>query len=100
MASNQMEAICNRGWRLASSNQGENVGTNSLDDLVLKDLMKVLKANALKHVGTILTLMKMWRFGVSHVDQDLYVCFLSGLIMGKTSLKIVIHVVDHFPSTC
>jgi len=33
------------------------VGTNSL-----VDLMKVLEAIALEHVGTMLTLMKMWRF--------------------------------------
>jgi len=72
------------------------VGTNSLDDLVLEDLMKVHEAIGLKHVGTMLTLMKMWRFDVSRVDQALYACSLSGLIMGKTSLKIVIHVVDHF----
>jgi len=36
---------------LASSNQGENVSTNSLDDLVLEDLMKVHEAIALEHVG-------------------------------------------------
>jgi len=58
--------------------------------------MKVLETIALKHVRTMLTLMKMWRCDVSCVDQALYVCSLSGLIMGKTSLKIVIHVVDYF----
>jgi len=91
-----MEAICNGGWRLASLNQGENVGTNCLDDLVLKYLMKVLEVISLEYVGTMLTLMKMWRFNVSHVDQALYVCSLLGLTMGKTSLKIVILVVDHY----
>jgi len=40
--------------------------------------------------------MKIWRFDVSRVNQALYVCSLSGLIIGKTSLKIVIHVVDQF----
>jgi len=83
-------------WRLASSNKGENVGTKSLDDLVLKDLMQVLEAIALEHVGTMVTLMKMLRFDVSHADQALYACSVSRLIMGKTSLKIVIHVLDHF----
>ena len=58
--------------------------------------MKVLEVIALEHVGTMLTLMKMWRFDVSRVDQALYACSLSGLFMGKTSLKIVIHVVNHF----
>jgi len=45
------------------------VGTNSLDDLVLEDLMKLLEAIALEHVRTMLTLMKIWRFDVSRVDQ-------------------------------
>ena len=36
--------------RLASSNQGEIVSINDLDDLVLEDLMKIHKAIALKHV--------------------------------------------------
>jgi len=63
---------------------------------VLEDLMKVHEVIALEHVGTMLTSMKMWRFDVLRVDQTLYVCFLSGLIMGKTSLKIVFHVVDYF----
>jgi len=58
--------------------------------------MKVLEAIALKHIGTLLTLMKMWRFDVSRVDQALYTCSPSRLIMGNTSLKIVIHIVDHF----
>jgi len=58
--------------------------------------MKVLEAITLEHVRTMLTLMEIWRFDVSHVDQALYVCSLSRLIMGKPSLKIVIHVVDHF----
>jgi len=40
--------------------------------------------------------MKLLRFGVSRVDQVLYACSLSGLSIGKTNLKIVIHVVDHF----
>jgi len=44
------------------------VGTNNLDDLVLEDLIKVLEVIALKHVGTMLTLMKIWRFDVSCVD--------------------------------
>ena len=42
-----------------------------------------------------LTLMKIWRFDVTHVDQVLYARPLSGLIMGKTNLKIVIHFVHH-----
>jgi len=62
---------------------GVCVGTNSLDDLVLEDLMKVIEVNALEHVGTMLTLMKMWRFDISRVDKDLYVCSRSGLIMEK-----------------
>jgi len=83
-------------WRLASSNQGENVGTNSLDDLVPEDLMKVHEAIALEHVGTMPTLMKMWRLDDSCVNQALCACSLSGLFMGKTSLKNCILVVDHF----
>jgi len=59
-------------------------------------LIKVLEAIALEHVGTMHTLMKMWRFGVSRVDQALCECSLFGLFIGKTSLKIVIHLVDHF----
>jgi len=35
------------------------VGTNSLEDLVLNDLMKVHEAIALDHVETMLKLMKM-----------------------------------------
>jgi len=58
--------------------------------------MKVLETIALEHVGTMLTLMKIWRFDVSRVDQALYACSPSGLIMGKTSLKIVIYNIDHF----
>jgi len=58
--------------------------------------MKVLGVIALEHVGTMLTLMKIWRSNVSRVDQALCVCSPSGLIMGKSSLKIVVHVVDHF----
>jgi len=50
---------------------------------VLEDLMKVIEVNALEHVGTMLTLMKMWRFDISRVDKDLYVCSRSGLIMEK-----------------
>jgi len=42
-----------------------------------------------------LTLMKIWRFDVTRVDQALYACPLSGSIMEKTSLKIVIHFVNH-----
>jgi len=72
------------------------IGTNNLNDLVLEDLMKVLEVIALEHVGTMLTLMKIWRFDVSRVDQALYACSLSRLIMGKTRLRIVIPVVDHF----
>jgi len=53
------------------------VGTNSLYDLVLEDLMKVHEVIALEHVGTMLTLMKMSRFDVSRVDQVLYACSLS-----------------------
>jgi len=67
----------------------QSVGKNSLEDLVLE-------AIALEHVGTMLTMIKMWKFDVSHVDQALYLCSLSGLFMGKTSLKIVINVVDYF----
>jgi len=67
-----------------------------LDDLVLEDLMKVLKAIALEHFGTMFSLMKIWRLDVSRVDQALYACSLSRSFMGKTSLKIVFHVVDHF----
>ena len=63
---------------------------------MLKDLMKVLEVIALEYVGTLLTLLKLWTFDVSRVDQALYTCSLFGLMMGKTSLKIVIHVVDHF----
>jgi len=63
---------------------------------VLEVLIKVLEVIALEHVGTMLTLMKIWRFDVSCVDQALYVCSLSGLFMEQTNLKIVIHVVDHF----
>ena len=63
---------------------------------MLEDLMKVHEAIALEHVGTMLTLMKIWRFDVSRVDQALYACSLYGLFMGLTSLNIVIHVVDHF----
>jgi len=75
------------------------IGTNSLDDLVLEHLMKVLEVITLEHVGTMLTLMKMWRFDVSRVDQALYACSISRLFMGKTSLKIVINVIDHFALT-
>jgi len=53
---------------------------------VLEDLMKSHEAIALEDVGTMFTLMKMWRFDVSHVDQALCVCSISGLFMGKTSL--------------
>ena len=42
-----------------------------------------------------LVLMKIWRFDVTQVDQALYTRPLSGSIIGKTSLKIVIHIVDH-----
>jgi len=42
-----------------------------------------------------LTLMKIWRFDDARVDQALYACPLFGSITGKTSLKIVIHIVDH-----
>jgi len=42
---------------------------------VLEDLMKVLEAIALE-IGTMLILMKIWRFDVSHVDQALCVCSL------------------------
>jgi len=72
------------------------VSINSLDDLVLEDLMKVHEVIALEHVGTMLTLMKMWRFDFSCVDQALCACSLSRLFMGKTSLKNCILVVDHF----
>jgi len=72
------------------------VGTNSLDDLVLEDLMKVHEAIALENVGTMLTLMKLWRFGVSRVDQALCACSISELFIGKTRMKNCIHVVDHF----
>jgi len=68
-------------WRLASSNERGNVGINSLDDLVLQDLMKVHEVLALEHVGTMLTLMNMWRFDVSRVDQALCACSLFGLFM-------------------
>ena len=37
------------------------VGTNSLDDLVLEDLMNVLEVITLEHVETMLTLMKIHR---------------------------------------
>jgi len=63
---------------------------------VLEDLMKTHEVIALEHVGTMLTLMKIWRFDILRVDQALCTCSISGLFMGKTSLKIVIHVVDHF----
>jgi len=52
------------------------VGTNNLDDWVFEDLIKVLEAIVLEHVGTIFILMKIWRFDVSHVDQALYACSL------------------------
>jgi len=58
--------------------------------------MKVLEVIGLEHVGTMLRLMKMWRLYVSRVDQALYACSLSILIMGKTNLKIVVLIVDHF----
>jgi len=41
--------------------------------------MKVHEVIALEHVGTMLTLMKIWRFDVSRVDQALYTFSLSGL---------------------
>ena len=63
---------------------------------MLEDLMKVLEVIALEHVGTMLTLMKYGDFMFHVFYQALYACSLSGLFMGKTSLKIVIHVVDHF----
>jgi len=47
------------------------VDTNSLIDLVLEYLMKVLEVIALEHIGTMLTLMKMWTFDVSCLDQAL-----------------------------
>jgi len=74
------------------------VVTNSLENVVLEDLMKVHEVIALKHVGTMLTLIKMWIIDVSCVDQTLCACSLSGLFMGKTSLKIVVHVVGHSTS--
>jgi len=43
----------------SGENQGENVDTNSLDDLLLEDVMEVHEVIALEHVGTMLTLMKM-----------------------------------------
>jgi len=42
-----------------------------------------------------LTLMKLWRFDVTHVEQALNVCPPYGSIIKKTNLKIVIHFVDH-----
>jgi len=52
---------------------------------MLEDLMKVLESIALKNVRTMLTLIKMWRFDVSHVDQALYACSLYGLFMDYNS---------------
>jgi len=46
-------------WRLASSNQAENVGTNNLDDVVLEDLMKVHEA---------ITLKTCWNH--AYIDED------------------------------
>jgi len=43
---------------------------------VLEDLMKIHEAIALEHVGTMIKLMKMCRFGVSRVDQASYVCYI------------------------
>ena len=49
------------------------VSLNGSDDLVLEDLMKIHEAIALENVGTMIKLKKMWRFGVSRVDQLLCV---------------------------
>ena len=38
--------------------------------------MKIHEAIALEHVGTMIKLMKMCRFGVSRVDQASYVCYI------------------------
>jgi len=54
------------------------VSTNGLDDLVLEDLMKRHEVIVLEHVGTMLKLMKMWRFGVSRVNQASWLCAISG----------------------
>jgi len=64
--------------------------------MVFEDLMKINEVIVLEHVGTMLTLMKMWRFDVSLVDQALCVCSLSGLFIGKTSLKNCNLDVDYF----
>jgi len=43
---------------------------------VLEDLMKIYEVIALEHVGTMIKLMKMWRFDVSRVDQASCVCYI------------------------
>ena len=59
------QGTCHKKHCQAYSRKARVVGTNSLDDLVLEDLIKVHEAIALKHVRTMLTLMKIWRFDIS-----------------------------------
>jgi len=47
-------------------------------------LMKIHEVIALKHIETMLTLMKMLRFDVSRVDQALYAYSLSKSFIRKT----------------